>query len=209
MAQKFTFSARVTRGLGARVKQEVIQAAESSKELRAEIARVFQQANRRIQNIERSGIFSPAVASLGELSDRYSKFAMGGLSWAQLKMEYGRAVAFLQQPTSSATGAREYNKQVQQRYNLTDTEYNALANDYMRKITSLTGSDFVDKYLKRYKDFTGDFEQSVNSSSHEIESQAQQIATEIQNDIDKAAQALGNAFDALEKGLSHGLDLPF
>ena len=47
MAQSFHFSLRVTRGLGARIKQEIIQAAESSPELRKEIARVFQQVTGR------------------------------------------------------------------------------------------------------------------------------------------------------------------
>lgn len=188
---------RVTRGLGARVKQEIIQAAESSTELRKEIARVFQQANRRIQNVERAGIFSPAVASLGELKAGYSKFSIGGKSWTELKMEYGRAISFLQQPTSGATGAREYNKQVQQRYQLTDTEYNALADDYMGKMTSVTGTDFVEKYLKRYKDFTGDFEAAARSSAAAIEVEAHRLAEALQNEINADAERIGRAFDQL------------
>lgn len=200
MAQSFHFSLRATRGLGAHIKQEIIQSVESSPELRKEIARVFQQANRRIQNVERSGKFSPAVAALGELNSGYSKFSVGGKSWTELKMEYGRAVSFLQQPTSTATGAREYNKQVQARYNLTDTEYNALANDYMGKMTSLTGTDFVDKYLKRYKDFTGDFEQAAQSSSGQIESEAKRLAQELQEAINADAERIGKAFGELEKG---------
>jgi hypothetical protein len=44
-----------------KLKREILQAVESSPEMRKEIARVFQMANRRIQNIEQSGQLSPAV----------------------------------------------------------------------------------------------------------------------------------------------------
>lgn len=81
---------------GGRVKmlKEIITATESSPALRHEVARVFQMANRRIQNIENAGVFSPAVASLnkGDIK-RYSKFSMQG-SWTELKIEYGKAISF-------------------------------------------------------------------------------------------------------------------
>ena len=48
----------------AHVKKEIINAIESSSSLRKEIAKVFQQANRRIQNIEKNGVVSPAVVAL-------------------------------------------------------------------------------------------------------------------------------------------------
>lgn len=53
------------------VKKEIINAIESSSSLRKEIAKVFQQANRRIQNIEKNGVVSPAVVALnkGDVKD--------------------------------------------------------------------------------------------------------------------------------------------
>lgn len=122
----------------------------------------------------------------------FSKFSMGGKTWAELKRDYGKAVAFLNQPTSSATGAREYGKQIQARYNLTPEAYNKL----MAKVTDNLGSlkgDFVERYFKRYKDFTGEFEQAAESSASMMESDAMQIEQAIQQEVDKAANDLTNA----------------
>ena len=59
------------------IKKDVITAIEQSPELRKEIARVFQQASRRIQNVENSGIVSPAVVALnkGDING-FTKFSM-------------------------------------------------------------------------------------------------------------------------------------
>ena len=50
----------------ARIKKEIINAVESSPSLRKQISKVFQQANRRIQNIEKNGVVSPAVVALNK-----------------------------------------------------------------------------------------------------------------------------------------------
>lgn len=85
-------------------------------ELKRKMSKVFQQANRRIQNIQKAGLASPAVkaviAERGEKS--YTYFTGANLDptnttdWDMLRYEYGRALAFLNNPTSSATGARQY-----------------------------------------------------------------------------------------------------
>ena len=74
---KIKYSASVFRSARQNIKQEIIKAAESSPSYRKEIARVFQTANRRIQNIEKAGLFSPAVSSLnkGDITG-YTKFSM-------------------------------------------------------------------------------------------------------------------------------------
>lgn len=76
------------------IKEKVINAIESSPELRKEISRVFQQANRRIQNVENSGIVSPAVIALnkGDIKG-FAKFSMKH-DWNDLKIEYAKAVSF-------------------------------------------------------------------------------------------------------------------
>lgn len=78
----------------AKIKKEILQAVESSPEYRKEIARVFQMANRRIQNIEQSGQLSPAVQALnkGDIKG-FTKFSMRG-DWNTLKIEYGKAISF-------------------------------------------------------------------------------------------------------------------
>lgn len=176
-----------------KLRQDVIKAAESSPEYRAEIRRVFQMANRRIQNIESAGLMSPAVAALnkGDITG-YSKFSMSGKTWEELKLEYGRAVAFLRQPTSTATGVRQYNIHLQKAYDLTPDEFNLMARDLQGKLSSLSDSTFVDRYLMRYKDFTGEMEQSAADISTQIESEAESIrraiAAQIQREADEVVR---------------------
>ena len=183
-----------------KLRQDVIKAKESSPEYRAEIRRVFQMANRRIQNIESAGLMSPAVAALnkGDITG-YSKFSMSGKTWEELKLEYGRAVAFLRQPTSTATGVRQYNAHLQNAYDLTPDEFNLMARDLQGKLSSLSDSAFVDRYLMRYKDFTGELEQSAADISTQIESEAESIRRAIDAQIQKEADEVVQRASEIEE----------
>lgn len=175
-----------------KLKKEILQAVESSPEMRKEIARVFQMANRRIQNIETKGLLSPAVAALhkGDIKG-YTKFSMRG-SWNELKMEYGKAVSFLRQPTSTAQGVRQYNKHLQNAYDLTPDEFNLMVRSLHGKLSSLDDSQFVEQYLMRYKDFTGEMKQSARDISTQIESEAQSISRAIESDLNRQADNIAN-----------------
>lgn len=178
----FSFTSKI------HVKKEVISAIESSPTLRKEIARIFQQANRRIQNIEKSGIVSPAVVALNKGDVKgYSKFSMKH-DWNDLKIEYSKAVAFLQQPTSSATGAREYCEHLKKSYNLTDNEFSLMQEKLMGKIASVSDEKFLEQYLMQYKDFTGELEQESRDVSDQIESDAIKIADSLQDDINNVGE---------------------
>ena len=140
------------------IKQEILQSITSSPENRKEIARVFQMANRRIQNIEQSGLLSPAVSALNKNDiTRYSKFSMKH-DWQTLKTEYAKAISFLRQPTSTLTGLREYNKHLKAVYDLSDDEFELMSKSLNRKLSSISDTNFVERYLMRYKDFTGELE---------------------------------------------------
>ena len=84
--------------------------------LKKQMMKTFQKANRRIQNVKNAGLSSPAVQQLiSERGERgYTYFSGANLNprneidWEQLKYEYGRAISFLNNPTSSARGARQY-----------------------------------------------------------------------------------------------------
>ena len=175
-----------------KLKKEILQAVESSPEMRKEIARVFQMANRRIQNIETKGLLSPAVAALhkGDIKG-YTKFSMRG-SWNELKREYGKAISFLRQPTSTAQGVRQYNKHLQNAYDLTPDEFNLMVRSLHGKLSSLNDSQFVEQYLMRYKDFTGELEQSARDISTQIESEAQSISRAIESDLNRQAGNIAN-----------------
>jgi hypothetical protein len=175
------------------IKEEVMTALQSSPVLRAEIARVFQMANRRIQNIERKEIVSPAVIALnkGDIKG-YSKFSMR-MSWEDLKIEYGKAVSFLQQPTSTLTGAREYRDYLKSSYDLTEDEFSLMESNLMGKIASVSDERFLEQYLMQYKDFTGELESEASDVSDQIESDAVSLAEALQRDIEAQANAIADA----------------
>ena len=183
---KRTFSA----SSNVHIKKDVINAIESSPELRKEIARVFQQANRRIQNVENSGIVSPAVIALnkGDIKG-FAKFSMKH-DWNELKIEYAKAVAFLQQPTSSATGTKEYAQHLKRTYKLNDDEFSLMQNKLMGKIASVSDERFLEQYLMQYKYFTGELEQESKDVSDQIESDAIKIADSLQDDLNEQAKAI-------------------
>lgn len=179
----------------AKIKKEILQAAESSPEYRKEIARVFQMANRRIQNIEKSGQLSPAVQALNKGDVKgYTKFSMKH-DWNALKVEYGKAISFLRQPTSTAQGVRQYGQHLQRMYDLTPDEYNLMARNLHGKLNSVSDSEFVERYLMRYKDFTGEMEQSASDISRQIESEAQSISRAIDAEIERQANEVVDAIE--------------
>lgn len=182
----------------AKIKKEILQAVESSPEYRKEIARVFQMANRRIQNIEQSGQLSPAVQALNKGDVKgFTKFSMKG-DWSTLKIEYGKAISFLRQPTSTAQGARQYGQHLQLMYDLTPDEYNLMARNLQGKLNSVSDSDFVERYLMRYKDFTGEMEQSANDISTQIESESQSISRAIDAEIERQANEVADQMEDMQ-----------
>lgn len=185
----------------AKIKKEILQAAESSPEYRKEIARVFQMANRRVQNIEQSGQLSPAVQALNKGDVKgFTKFSMKG-DWNTLKIEYGKAISFLRQPTSTAQGARQYGQHLQRMYDLTPDEYNLMARNLQGKLSSVSDSDFVERYLMRYKDFTGEMEQSASDISTQMESEAQSISRAIDAEIERQANEAADAMEDMQNDI--------
>lgn len=185
----------------AKIKKEILQAVESSPEYRKEIAKVFQMANRRIQNIEQSGQLSPAVQALNKGDVKgFTKFSMKG-DWNTLKIEYGKAISFLRQPTSTAQGARQYGQHLQRMYDLTPDEYSLMARNLQGKLNSVSDSDFVERYLMRYKDFTGEMEQSASDISTQIESEAQSISRAIDAEIERQANEAADQMEDMQNDI--------
>lgn len=168
--------------------KQILTAVESRGYLREEIARVFHQANRRIQNVERTGIVSPAVVALnkGNITG-FTKFSMRQ-RWKDLKIEYSKAVSFLRQPTSTATGTREYAEHLKKAYDLDDKSFTLMQNKLMDKIASVSDERFLEQYLMQYKDFTGELEQESKDVSDQIEDDA----VKIENALDDALEQIGN-----------------
>lgn len=169
------------------VDQQIMDAIESRGYLRKEIAHVFQQANRRIQNVERTGLISPAVVALNKGDIKvFTKFSMKH-DWNDLKIEYSKAVSFLQQPTSTASGTREYSNHLKKSYDLNDKEFKLMQDKLMGKIASVSDERFLEQYLMQYKDFTGELEQESRDVSDQIEDDAVRIEKALDNAIDQIA----------------------
>lgn len=182
-----------------KLRRDIINATEEDRTLKEEIARIFQKANRRIQNIEDAELFSPAVEALGDMGDKYTKFSMAG-SWTDLKMRYGQAIAFLREPTSTATGARQYNEHIRAAYELTEDEYKLMMDNFRGKILSVRDTDFVERYLMRYKDFTGELETAAADVSSQIETDAVQLENALQADLESSVDEL------LDQGIQRMMD---
>lgn len=171
------------------VDKQILDAVESRGYLRKEIARVFQQANRRIQNVEATGFVSPAVVALNKDDIKgFTKFSMKH-DWNDLKIEYSKAVSFLQQPTSTASGTREYSEHLKKSYNLDDKEFKLMQDKLMGKIASVSDERFLEQYLMQYKDFTGELEQESRDVSDQIEDDA----VKIENALDDAMDQIANS----------------
>lgn len=202
-------SSRVAKGLKNKVKKDIIEAIEGSPALRKEISRVFQMANRRIQNIESAGLFSPAVAALGKGDVKgYSKFSVKGFgntggSWQALKREYTKAIAFLNQPTSSATGAREFEAQVKKQLNVDEGLWKGIRDSILGNYNSVSSQLLL---ALPYSDFMQEvYSRAQQSSSSQIEQEAQYLADSLQQNIDETAEEIASAYETLINGFKIGL----
>lgn len=207
------FSSSVSKQFKNKLNKEIVNATESSPELRKEIRRVFQQANRRIQNIEKAGLFSPAVAALGKGDVKgYSKFSVKGFgdvgdSWKALKKEYAKAIAFLNQATSSASGAREFEQQVKKQMNLDDKVWSSVRDTIIGNYNSVS-SDLL--LALPYSDFMQEvYSRAADSSSSQMERDAKAAEQDIQDKINRTANELaGEVADALE-AMAKGFKIDF
>ena len=180
-AKKLIYGSATLKGIRVKVEKEVMREVQSNARIRSEIKRVFQMANRRIQNIRTAGLVSPALTALGEVSTTYTVFSMKG-SFTELKLRYAKAISFLQQPTSTASGARTYSNYIKTTYNLSDSEFKATANELNKAVQSLSDSK-LGKAMLQYKDFTGYFEASAGDSAALIERAAVDMAEQLDNAI--------------------------
>ena len=194
------FSKKVTKNFSKeKARKDIINAIEGNSEFRKEIRRVFQVANRRIQNIEQGGYYSPALASLGKSGVKgYSKFSVRGFGntgsdWNTLLKEYTKAINFLNSPTSTATGAKEFELQVKQKFNVPDDIWNDVKADVIGGTTSM--SDEMLQKLPYSQLVEGAYDSAYRSVSSQIEKGAIELAKGIQSDINRTAEQMANCVD--------------
>lgn len=211
------YTSSVTKQVKNKLKKDIINAIEGSPEMRKEIRKVFQQANRRIQNVEKAGVFSPAVAALGKGEVKgYSKFSVKGFgnegaSWQALKREYAKAVSFLNQPTSSATGAKQFEAQVKKEMNITDDLWSNIRETILEGYNSVSDELLL---ALPYSDFMQEvYSRAADSSSTQMERDAVEAAEAIQKNINDTAEQAANAVvegvDEMVKSLAKGFKIDF
>lgn len=111
------------------------------KQTKKEIDKIFQRANRRIQNIKKSGVVSPAykklIAEYGNIGG-YSFFSRARADltnpsdFERVRYDYERAWSFLNEPTSTARGAREYVENLARDFKIKDVNF---VNSILDRIT--------------------------------------------------------------------------
>ena len=179
------FSKSVTSSLNNTELQLLLNFQEGTNELKKQMNKVFQRANRRIQNIEKAGLASPAVkAVIAERGKKnYTYFSSKGLNptnttdWDLLRYEYGRALAFLNNPTSSATGARQYIRYQANRLNIPFESAN--------KIVDIATDPTIDEYgnvnIFSYGEILDDFKADVEQIGGEIGTNAIDYAKNLED----------------------------
>lgn len=179
------FSKSVTSSLDNTELQLLLNFQEGTPELKKQMNKVFQRANRRIQNIQKAGLASPAVkAVIAERGKKdYTYFSSKGLNptdttdWDLLRYEYGRALAFLNNPTSSATGARQYINYQAKRLNIPFKSAN--------KIVDIATDPTIDEYgnvnIFSYGEILDDFKADVEKIGNEIGNNAVEYAKNLED----------------------------
>ena len=169
--------------------------ARGDKAIKKEINRVFQMANRRIQNVTKAGLASPAVkAVIAERGEqKYTYFTMKKLNvendedWEYVKYEYGRALAFLHNPTSSATGAREYIKYQQSKIkNATFETANKIVDLATDPTIDAYGNVNIFAYNELLEDYRGDvmrvmgyLDENADDYSEQLEKKLEEVSKDI------------------------------
>jgi len=170
--------------------------------------RLVDAANKRLKRLEQAGLISPAY----RMAKEWGGFSGRGLrqadNWNELIKQHARVVAFLNNPTSSVTGAREYEKDIknlmgnrdlseQQKEMVFDVfrrleETNALkANLYYRDLFDYIAktidedksaiADTADKKSREYQDF---IDENLKRAHDELE----RIVDKLERDISDFAK---------------------
>lgn len=159
--------------------------AQTSENVKAKIRETLNKANRRLHSLKSSKWISPALKSLvAERGD--SKFSISGLDlsneadWTIAKNEYGRAIAFMQNPTSVLTGARQYVKNIANRYTKGDViKANILVDKATEPTINETGVVSVFQYGSIIEKASGDVEDAIFKDDMTAEEYAEKLEEQI------------------------------
>lgn len=174
-------------------------------EIKKEINRTLQVANRRIQNIENKGIVSPAYKSLlNEIpsgrQNKFQKLSIAGLDLNNKSEQtkaidtYSRALAFLNNSTSSTVGAKHFIQKI--------ADENKISFEFANKmLDTITSPEMTNGKIQAtfnynlIKDAVSEYDNEYKSN---IESQAEYEARIEQKVKDLVQQANNVADDIID-----------
>lgn len=176
---------------------DIINSVQAAKETRKEINRVFHAANRRLQNLANSGAFSPAANAVNAyLSEdvvsgfnSFAKFTTSGKDWNEIKRDYAAAIEFLKKPTSTSSGAKQFENDVRQRLRLNKDQF-----EHIKQIISDGGG--IDDYAA--------VQALIPSDPTKVADFFRTASNDIADDIENAAAKLDGA-NALKDALNADL----
>lgn len=210
---KAVYSVSVFKQISNTLDEEIRTSMIGSKEMKKEIQKVLQKANRRAENIEKAGISSPAYQSLMlEGRKGYSKFKITGYDitseyqWELAKLEYAKAIAFLNNPTSSATGARQYIKHKAKQYNVPFE----VANNIIQQATDIEFRDNnipMLNYKAMVDSFFKETERERDNINRSAEEHAKELENNLQESVDNASEHFNKIMDTLEENLKKSFGL--
>lgn len=181
------------------IRQKIIEQEIGTDALKKVIAKEAQKANRRIQNVLKAGYASPAVkAVLAERGERgFTYFSTAGLNpknkadWERLKYEFGRIEAFLNNPTSSATGARQYISYQAKSLGIPFANAN--------RIVDLATSPQIDNNgninIFNYSSILDSFRNDVMTSANIMELESVEYADYLEEQLRKGMEKLDTGFE--------------
>lgn len=199
---KITFSAKVYASVHKQLNKEIMTAVTGSPEMKKELNRVFQQANRRVQNVTSAGTISPAVEALREQgreipdNGRFKTvFSVAGLDlsnqsqWQMAQQEYAEAMAFLNQPTSTATGAKQFVRQVAAKNDIEVEDANdILVGIYSNEGLKQEANSRGDKYRYLVDDVIETVKEAQSGMAQDAREYAQEMRNQLRQEVDRVTQ---------------------
>lgn len=170
-----------------------------------EMNKVIQQANRRIDNIQKRGLASSAVKSVisqfgGKIPTVSNYSEMSAMAWEQLKDTYARAVSFMNNPTSTVTGVKAYTKRIAKRFNTTFDNAQRLID--IATSAEINSNGLIDVF--RYRENLDAFSDYLDEMRDRLEMSDEQYARYVEKNLTQAYNDFINqASEAMTKDVSN------
>lgn len=166
-----------------------------------EMNKTIRLANKRIERIQQQGLASSAVKSIisqfgGKIPSASNYSEMSALAWEQLKDTYARAVSFMNNPTSTVTGAKKYIKRTAKKFNISTDSANRLID--MATSAEINSNGLIDVFryrenLDAFSDYLDEMRDKLEMSDEQYARYVEKNLTRAYNDfVNQAADAMAN-----------------